>query len=246
MDIPLFPLHTVLCPGIALPLHVFEERYRRMVAACLANGSPFGVVLIRQGTEVGDSAALAIAAVGTLAEIRQAERLPDGRYELLVVGGRRFAVEDVVVGREPYLVASVTLLAEDVGDEERAHALVRRVTPRFVRYLRLVQPRAGEAAERLDVQLEIEVEGADEEVGPSDEGGITRRVVVPDDPTVLAHLLAGIVDVEPLRRQALLEAATTVERLELLDELLDRETRLLGLRLRPFAADARVLAVRRN
>ena len=53
MDLPLFPLHTVLCPGVALPLHVFEERYRVMVGRCIDLGEPFGVVLIRQGREVG-------------------------------------------------------------------------------------------------------------------------------------------------------------------------------------------------
>ena len=53
MEIPLFPLHTVLCPGIVLPLHIFEERYRAMTRHCLDTGEPFGVVLIRDGREVG-------------------------------------------------------------------------------------------------------------------------------------------------------------------------------------------------
>src|SRR3989337_2434064 len=57
MDLPLFPLHTVLCPGVALPLHVFEERYRVMVGRCIDLGEPFGVVLIRQGREVGPAGA---------------------------------------------------------------------------------------------------------------------------------------------------------------------------------------------
>ena len=55
MDLPLFPLHAVLCPGVVLPLHIFEQRYREMVAHCLANDAPFGVVLIREGREVGPS-----------------------------------------------------------------------------------------------------------------------------------------------------------------------------------------------
>ena len=53
MEIPLFPLHTVLCPGIVLPLHIFEERYRALTRHCLDTGAPFGVVLIRDGREVG-------------------------------------------------------------------------------------------------------------------------------------------------------------------------------------------------
>ena len=58
MDIPLFPLHTVLCPGIVVPLHVFEERYRALTQHCLDTGQPFGVVLIKNGREVGDRGVL--------------------------------------------------------------------------------------------------------------------------------------------------------------------------------------------
>ena len=83
MELPLFPLHTVLCPGVALPLHIFEERYRTMVARCLDEGRPFGVVLIRDGREVGGGPT-SIATVGTIAEIREAGKFSDGRYELLV------------------------------------------------------------------------------------------------------------------------------------------------------------------
>ncbi len=78
MEIPLFPLHTVLCPGVALPLHIFEPRYRLMIRRCLSEDRPFGVVWIRDGRDVG-VADLAVAAVGTLAEIREADRYADGR-----------------------------------------------------------------------------------------------------------------------------------------------------------------------
>ena len=119
MELPLFPLHTVLCPGVALPLHIFEERYRAMVARCLDTGRPFGVVLIRDGREVGGGPT-SIATVGTIAEIREAGKFADGRYELLVVGARRFRIESVTVGREPYLVGDVEVLDEEVGDAEAA------------------------------------------------------------------------------------------------------------------------------
>ena len=98
MQIPLFPLHTVLAPGIALPLHVFEERYRIMVRRCLEETSPFGVVLIREGSEVLRSSPtqqLSIAGVGTFAEIREASRYADGRFDLLAVGTSRFVVREV-------------------------------------------------------------------------------------------------------------------------------------------------------
>ncbi len=119
MEIPLFPLHTVLCPGIALPLHVFEPRYRLLTERCVEQRRPFGIVLIREGREVGGDE-VAIAGVGTLAEIREVTRLPDGRYDLLVVGTGRFVIERVDAEREPYLVADVTPLEEEVRDQHRA------------------------------------------------------------------------------------------------------------------------------
>src|SRR5215213_5311825 len=99
MQIPLFPLHTVLAPGIALPLHIFEERYRVMVRHCLDTSTPFGIVLIRQGTEVAPREGvqeLSISSVGTFAEIREASKYLDGRWDLLTVGTGRFVVREVI------------------------------------------------------------------------------------------------------------------------------------------------------
>jgi Lon protease-like protein len=239
MEIPLFPLHTVLAPGIALPLHVFEPRYRALVRHCLDTSTPFGVVLIREGSEVlrsgEDEQELSISAVGTLAEIREASRFSDGRWRLLVVGDRRFVVRDVHPDREAYLVADVDLLEDEVGDATAAGALVRRVTRRFVDYLRLLQPRDGEAAETIDVQVEVEVpERATAEVAAGGPADLAAALDIPDDPSTLSFLLTGIVQVEPDRRQELLEAATAEERLRELDGLLDRELLLLGRRLAPF------------
>jgi Lon protease-like protein len=251
IDLPLFPLQTVLCPGIALPLHVFEPRYRRLTEHCLERKEPFGIVLIREGREVGVGD-LAIAAVGTLAEIREARRQPDGRYDLLVVGAGRFAIREVDATSQPYLVARATRLDETTGDAARASRLSDRALRRLVRYLRLVQPVEGETAPPVDVRVEVERERAGEEsaeaepdeVGPS--ATPVRQLRIPDDPTTLSYLLSGIVQVDPLTRQLLLEAPTTEERLEELDELLARELRLLENRLRFYVADTRVDPVRRN
>ena len=101
MEIPLFPLHTVLCPGIVLPLHIFEDRYRALTRHCLDTGAPFGVVLIRDGREVGADRSLALAGVGALVEIREAGRYPDGRYDLLAAATGRFAIDTVDQAREP-------------------------------------------------------------------------------------------------------------------------------------------------
>ncbi len=99
-ELPLFPLHSVLCPGIALPLHIFEERYRLVVARCIERSAPFGVVLIRAGREVGELEGH-VADVGTTAAIRQAGRYSDGRLDIVTVGERRFRIERVETAREP-------------------------------------------------------------------------------------------------------------------------------------------------
>jgi Lon protease-like protein len=265
MEIPLFPLNTVLCPGIALPLHVFEDRYRALVRHCLDSSSPFGVVLIRNGREVG-TGAISFTGVGTIAEIRDAGSYEDGRYDLLVVGTRRFEIRHVLSGRRPYLVAEVDLLDEDLGDETVAHRLAMTATRKFVTYLELLQPRTGETADEIDVRVEVETEDDDEpdlelgagatagapEVGDPDDAASadppkrTRRVAIPDDPTILSYLLSGILQIESPRRQALLEAETTEERLRGVLTLIDRETLLLRRRLRFFRPDVRVAGPRRS
>jgi Lon protease-like protein len=273
MEIPLFPLHTVLCPGIVMPLHIFEDRYRALTRHCLDTGAPFGVVLIREGRETGQGQVLALAGVGALVEIREAGRYPDGRYDLLAAATGRFAIDAVDPGREPYLVADVTPLEDEVGDEARAERLAASAIRRFVRYLELMRAREGETSEVLDIRVEVDSVAADDS-GPDDvvvedaafgddaaddptvpdddsedverqrsasETERRRDLVIPDDPTVLSYLLSGIVQIELPRRQALLEAATTTERLEALVRLLEREVLLLGHRLRLFAPDPRHL-----
>ena len=254
MELPLFPLHTVLCPGIALPLHIFEERYRELVRHCIESESPFGVVLIRDGREVGPGS-ISFSAVGTVAEIRQAGKYPDGRYDLLVVGTGRFAIEEVDAEARPYLLAQASILDDDLGDEAEARRLANRATRRFVDYLELLQPRDGETADEIDVRVEVETEripdaDATEDLlatdEPDDDSPPTRRVVIPEDPTTLSYLLSGIIQIELPRRQALLEAATTEERLRLLVALIDRETFLLRRRLRAFTPQAEASGPRRS
>jgi uncharacterized protein len=247
MEIPLFPLHQVLCPGIVLPLHVFEDRYRAMTRHCLDTGEPFGVVLIRDGTEVGTKGVATLAGVGAFAEIREAGRYPDGRYDLLAAATGRFAIDSVDAQREPYLLAEVTPLDDEVGDEDRAERLAAGAIHRFVRYLDLMRARDGESSEVLDIRVEIEagerdpnadpMATAEPELTPEVEPPSRRDLDIPDDPTVLSYLLSGIVQVELPRRQALLEADTTVDRLEGLIGLLERELLLLGRRLRYFSPD---------
>jgi Lon protease-like protein len=235
-----------------------------MTRRCLDTGEPFGVVLIRDGREVGTKGAATLPGVGAFAEIREAGRYPDGRYDVLAAATGRFAIDSVDAQREPYLVAEVTPLDDEVGDEGRAERLAARAIQAFVRYLDLMRAREGESSEVLDIRVEIDatVGEPDDDVDPdaaaeaelsTSESEATadpptrRDLDIPDDPTVLSYLLSGIVQVELPRRQVLLEAETTVERLEGLIELLERELLLLGRRLRYFTPDpASIRGARRS
>jgi Lon protease-like protein len=167
LQLPLFPLHSVLFPGVALPLHIFEERYRQMVGDCIERGEPFGVVLIKDGREVGGGR-LSLADVGTTAVIRKAGRYPDGKLDILTIGARRFRIDEVAADREPYLVGDVEILEEPVGERTEARRLGTRIGRRFLRYLELLAPAlAGEEGPEIDVEVEVEID--DEATGESDD-----------------------------------------------------------------------------
>jgi uncharacterized protein len=129
-SLPLFPLNTVLFPGMPLPLRIFEERYKLMIGTCLVTDRTFGVCLIREGQEVGGPALP--FEVGTTASIVDVQRRPNGEMNLMTVGGDRFRLLRVV-SAEPYLVGRVQPLpsppdladvglARDVADRFRAYA----------------------------------------------------------------------------------------------------------------------------
>ena len=260
--IPLFPLHAVLCPGAALPLHIFEERYRLMLTRCIDQAEPFGVVLITEGRETGPLQG-SVAEVGTTAVIREAKRYPDGRYDIMAVGGTRFRVELLRPDEQPYLEADVAILDEPIGDPRAARRLAGQVSDRFLRYLELLGPMLDED-DAPEIEIEIEIEETDAiEQGPeagriepieleSDQErrelllAAARRVASPEDPTALSYVLAGLVEVELPSRQRLLEASDTHARLDQLDALLVREIRLLERKLRPMSFDRRLDAARRN
>jgi len=121
MELPLFPLHLVLFPGRQLPLHIFESRYRQMLADVCQNDCRFGVVAIRSGRAEGDPDARFFD-VGTVAQIEQVAELPDGRFDILTRGTQRFRVHSLRNDR-PYAHAEVELLEDgQTGPEEAARA----------------------------------------------------------------------------------------------------------------------------
>ena len=179
----LFPLNTVLFPGAVLNLHVFEERYRRMIAECLDANEAFGVVLIREGREAGDPD-VTPHEVGTTAEISEVTPLPAGRYYISTTGGRRFRIERIV-SREPYLLADVEFLEESDDPDARANDLTLRVLREFREYARLLVAFSGNAG----------------------------AVEVPQDPVDASYAVGDALQVADALKQRLLELRTAEARL---------------------------------
>ena len=130
-ELRLFPLNTVLFPGMPLPLRIFEERYKLMIGECLDAEAPFGVVLIRQGPEVGGPARP--YQVGTTARITQVERLEQGRMSLGTVGERRFRIVEALQ-QVPYMKGRVQYVPEDDGEISNEEA--ERAREMFGEYMR--------------------------------------------------------------------------------------------------------------
>lgn len=264
-ELPLFPLHSVLCPGIALPLHIFEPRYREMVGHCLETGSPFGVVLIRDGREVGPLAGH-IAEVGTTAAIRQAGRYPDGRLDIVTVGETRFRIVSVDSASQAYLVGTVEELDEPLGGGAAdAEELAADVGRRFLAYLEMLQPPEASAGVRAEPGLgaasaAVSPEDAEEGAPGSDAAdddeddrdrraqllASARRLIGEGDATAVSYLLTGLVQLDLAARQELLETPDTMSRLRRLDAHLAREQHLLKRHLRPMALDLELLGLRKN
>lgn len=202
--LPLFPLNVVLVPGLVLPLHIFEPRYRELVEELLAlpdeDDREFGVIAVREGRSVEHDGRAALFDIGTTVILRQAERLPDGRFDIMTTGHRRFALLSLDTSA-PLLRADVEVLADDLGPLDPD--TIRRVGSLFLDYRQALVGQVPEDA-------------------PRDTGAL------PDDPTTLSYLVTAAMVLPPLERQELLAAATTTDRLRRAEGLLRRETALLS------------------
>jgi Lon protease-like protein len=134
----LFPLQTVLFPGVMLPLNIFEERYKRMIGRCIALKEPFGVVLIREGFEVGGPAEP--HEVGTTAVIKSALRFNDDQMFISAEGQTRFRIQQLIQ-QEPYLIASVETIDEEADVEH--HAQASHLLKLYERYRAAIAHTAG-------------------------------------------------------------------------------------------------------
>ncbi len=157
IELPLFPLNTVLFPGQVLPLHIFEDRYRLMIRHCLAQDIPFGVVLIKRGQEVGDTAEP--YTVGTMARIIESTHLDNGTMNIVSVGVERFRIRRLLHD-QPYLrgeVLSSPMI--DPSDPAAVDAVAGRVRGQVERYIKLIADAAG-----LQIQIE-EIPSASQQIG---------------------------------------------------------------------------------
>ncbi|HET9071316.1 MAG TPA: LON peptidase substrate-binding domain-containing protein [Acidimicrobiales bacterium] len=205
--LPLFPLGTVLVPTAVLPLHIFEPRYRALMADLaggddhLRDDAEFGVVLITRGSEVGGGDTR--AGVGTVARLLEATRLPDGRWVIAVVGTRRFRVERWLADA-PYPLAEVDELDEQPWDAGDAGLLV--ATERRVRRALALAAEAGEPGVPVTFELD-------------------------DDPVEAAWQLTALTPVGAHDRQRLLELDAHADRLRLAAGLVEEVAQLLARRL---------------
>jgi Lon protease-like protein len=187
--LPLFPLSTVLFPRMVLPLHIFEERYKAMIKYCDENDRPFGIVLIREGEEVGAPAEP--FSVGTEAHILRITDLEDQRKLIVVQGRERFTIEELSF-QEPYLVGEVEKLPLETGGLDSR--LLGHVEIAFYRYLRMLKQAQG---------LSVSISNL-----PEDPEGVAWMVAwgLQMDQKIKQELL-GVANLQELllREQALLE-----------------------------------------
>jgi uncharacterized protein len=199
--LPLFPLGTVLFPGMLLPLHIFEERYRTLVRDLLAGPEPrrFGVIAIKKGRETGVDGVSALYEVGCTATLRDAHEHGDGRFDIVTVGTQRFRLAGLDESR-PYLQGDVEPMDEETGDEAAAALAVRAAQQAFRTYVSAL----------------------------GDRGLAQLRVPdVPDEPDLLSYLIAASMIIDLPDRQGLLAEPDAVSRLTAERALLSRETTML-------------------
>jgi hypothetical protein len=197
VQIPLFPLRTVLFPGMALPLRIFEERYKTMVRELLDSGGVFGVLLIREGEEVGGGATP--YTIGTIARIEQCVPMDGGRFALTARGQKRFRLLRILPAR-PYPFGEIEVLEEEPSVPSKPLALATEtVRTTFPAYFRLALSLTDQWAQSLKL---------------------------PNDPHKLVDFIGPWLQVDEEAKQRLLEIVPADERVahlaEVLDELLER------------------------
>ena len=203
VQLPIFPLNTVVFPGVTVPLHVFEERYRALVHHLLTISDKtqrlFGVVAIREGYEVGSHGVQSVHRVGCVVQMTSVEPYADGRFDIEVVGRHRLRL-DALDTSGTYLVGDVETVEEAKVDTPTGLQEADRTRATFEEYRRRLSELRGDDV--LDGDL-------------------------PRDPEFLSYALAATCLLTLQERQELLEAANPLDRLVMLRHALREEMRAM-------------------
>ena len=192
IEIPLFPLNVVLFPGMVLPLHIFEPRYRQMITECSQMNKPFGVVLAQP---TGVPMQEVPYPIGTMAEIRDLDRLEDGRFTLIALGTQRFRI--LSQHREkPYLSGFVEVYKDIEEPTEEVARYAKQAHALFYNYLELLL----EAIDQHELQTAL-----------------------PEVPEDLSYFIAYFLDIVDEQKQQFLEMTSTLLRLQEEITILRRE-----------------------
>jgi Lon protease-like protein len=209
--LPLFPLGLVLFPGVPVPLHLFEPRYRQLLEDVRGTDKRFGIICAMAGVPERQ---LPAGRAGCVAEITDIEMMPDGRSNIVVVGRERFALQHIVADEAPYLVGEVTLLP-DVADSSpvMVAVLADEVSTHFRRVVRAVQTLNDDPGAGLPA--------------------------LPDDSAQLAWTIASMIDVDLEARQRLLAERSPSKRLEQMNAVLRNALPDLELRAAMHGRESR-------
>ncbi|RZS34864.1 hypothetical protein EV193_108214 [Herbihabitans rhizosphaerae] len=203
--LPLFPLHSVLLPSAHLPLHVFEPRYRELTVDLITEKVPdrrFGVIALRPSPTVEVTELGQLYEIGCATLLRQAKRLPDGRYDIVTTGERRFRLRALHTTRAPYLVGEIDWVPD---------APMPTVSPDTVTLL----ADSARAAHRRYCTAAWE---------PQDWTTPAEDTSLSD----LGHLIAADALLTVDDRQALLEETRPLHRLRMASRVLNREARIIS------------------
>ena len=249
---PLFPLSLVLFPGQTIPLHIFEERYKAMLKRCLDEQIPFGIVLIKDGGRFGRGTPHSI---GTTARVMTVDEIDAGScllrdqaphrgscFHISVRGEERFRITSLDRREAEYLVADIEMYPDESAPEPAVLMVAQRVAALFDEYYRGVVAMMGnwqrttEPGERTRMFNMAQLRTNEEAMV----GETPRKIPVPSipsEPIQLANIIAGELSVQPYTRQEqlkqeLLEAPSTLARLQREAEILSEETPQIEERIR--------------
>lgn len=190
--LPIFPLPLVLLPNELLPLHIFEERYRKMLADVEADRRVFGITLFNPSEDFIEKPET--GTVGCVAEVREAQTLPDGRSNILTIGLIRYRLNEYIDAGEPYLIGDVEFFEDDAEDAEALNPLADEVFILFKRIARAAHKLSGERGAFPDIPQA--------------------------DPEQLSFLVTAAFNLEPGMKYRMVETRSTIERLTRLREIL--------------------------